>query len=326
MREIRKQGHTWQIRTDGGEWLEDFEEPNIAILQPDWDGTGFYWSDLELKDAGVKGMGVFAARDIPKGTEIPILGLPLEETYCTSLHNIAYFDRSRPGTGYRGCIDGDPAIDPHKGVGYFGLATVMMFNESGRPNCVFRESNYVQLVRDVKKGQELTVYYGNSRDMVKIRKQQGYTISHDPNTILKPKEVGTSAQRVENWRHWMGLILLKKKDKTEDITEGIMIHITETANNKQPGNGVVVTFRPPVKKGVIYQIINMKIGVLLRTPTVYHFTEAWTLGGKSKTFHDYLTVKPSVRTGQGSNVIEITTWYDAKALDKIFLSGRPSKF
>jgi hypothetical protein len=193
----------------------------------------------------------------------------------------------------------------------------MMFNESGRPNCAFRESNYVQLVRDVKKGQELSVYYGNSREMVKIRKQQGYTISHDPNTTTKPKEVGTPDQRVGNWRHWMGIVLLMKKHKTEDIIQdNKMIHITETAYNKQPGNGVLVTFLPPVKKGVIYQIINMKFGVFLRSPTVYHFTEAWPLGGKSKTFHDYLTVKPGMRKGKSSNVIEITTWYDAKALDK----------
>jgi len=146
----------------------------------------------------------------------------------------------------------------------------------------------------VKKGQELSVYYGNSREMVKIRKQQGYTISHDPNTITKPKEVGTPAQRVGNWRHWMGVVLLMKKHKTEDIIQdNKMIHITETAYNKQPGNGVLVTFLPPVKKGVIYQIINMKFGVFLRSPTVYHFTEAWPLGQR---------VKPSMTTSLSNPV------------------------
>ena len=84
MREIRKEGKIWQYKTGVEDWQDDYTEPNIAILQPSWDGTGFYWTDLELKKAGSKGMGVFAARDLPKGTEIPILGQPLEETYCTS--------------------------------------------------------------------------------------------------------------------------------------------------------------------------------------------------------------------------------------------------
>ena len=113
---------------------------------------------------------------------------------------MAYYDRSRPGTGFKGCIDGDPTQHPYKDVGYFGLSIDMMLNEANNPNCAFRESNYVQLVRKVKKGQELTVYYGDSRDMNKIREDQGYSISHDPDTVIKPDEVGTPAQRVQNFK------------------------------------------------------------------------------------------------------------------------------
>ena len=205
MQEIRKVDRTWQFKV-GGEWQDAHVEPNVPILQPNWDGEGFVWPDLELKVAGKKGLGVFAARDLPKGTAIPILGEKKEERYCTNRHNIGYYDKSRPGTGFRGCIDGDPTQHPYKDVGYFGLSIAMMLNEASKPNCAFRESNYVQLVRKVKKGQELTVYYGDSRDMTKIRKDQGYSISHDPDTVIKPDEVGTPAQRVQNFKFWMGII------------------------------------------------------------------------------------------------------------------------
>ena len=158
MRQFRKVGRQWQFKVEDGEWQNDYVEPDINILQPDWDGKGFYWPDLELKVAGKKGLGVFVARDLPKGTAIPILGEKKEERYCTNRHNIGYYDRSRPGTGFRGCIDGDPTQYPYKDAGYFGLSIAMMLNEASKPTCVFRESNYVQLARKVKKGQELTVY------------------------------------------------------------------------------------------------------------------------------------------------------------------------
>ena len=86
----------------------------VSGRMPNWDGKGFGWPDLELKVAGKKGLGVFAAHDLPKGTEIPILGEKKEERYCTNRHNIAFYDRSRPGTGFRGCIDGDPTQYPYK--------------------------------------------------------------------------------------------------------------------------------------------------------------------------------------------------------------------
>ena len=78
-----------------------------------------------------------------KGTEFPILGAITEDNFCTRRHNIRYYDRARSKLRFRGCIDGDPKINPHKGVACFGLSISMMMNVSGRPNCVFRESNYV---------------------------------------------------------------------------------------------------------------------------------------------------------------------------------------
>jgi len=212
MRQFRKVGRHWQYKVGDGEWRDDYLEPDINILQPDWDGKGFYWPDLELKDTGKKGKGVFASRDLPKGAEIPILGKIQEEGDYSQTHSWQRYDRSRPVNHRPEFIDGHPKIDPHKGVGSFGLSISMM-------NCVFRQSNYVQLTRDVKKGQELTIFYGNSREMLKIRKDRGYSISHDSDTMTMPKEAGTPAQRVKNWQHWMGLIQHREKDKSDDITK-----------------------------------------------------------------------------------------------------------
>jgi len=226
MREIRKVNREWQIKNDG-EWETEYIEPNINILQPDYDGIGFFWKDLELKDTGKKGKGVFCTRDLEAGTTFPILGMVKDEGDYSRTHSWEKYDRSRPVELKKTYIDGHPSINPHLGVASFGLSISMMLNESGRLNCVFRQSNYVQLVRKVKQGQELTVFYGNSREMEKIRREQGYSISHDPNTITKPPEVGTPAQRVSNWKFWMGTILLLEKDKTRKkfVSQDIKTHI-----------------------------------------------------------------------------------------------------
>ena len=40
MQEIRKVDRTWQFKV-GGEWQDAHVEPNVPILQPNWDGEGF---------------------------------------------------------------------------------------------------------------------------------------------------------------------------------------------------------------------------------------------------------------------------------------------
>ena len=176
MRQIRKEGRTWRYRIDEGEWIDDYVEPNINILQPDFDGEGYVWPELELKQTKRKGKGVFATRDLQAGTEIPIVG---DTTECSRTHSWETYDRSRPEKHTPQCIDGHPTNDPYKGVANFGLSISMMLNEANNPNCTFRQSNYIQLVRNVKKGQELTAYYGDSREMRKIRKEQDYEITYE---------------------------------------------------------------------------------------------------------------------------------------------------
>lgn len=211
---LQKVGREWQRQTKDGGWRTEYVEPDIAILQPEIDGEGFVWNELELKKTGKKGMGVFAKRDLPKGTEFPILGDTGGD--CSRTHSWEHYDRSRPEDHKPMCIDGHPGNDPHKGVANYGLSIAMMLNEANNPNCIFRQSNYIQLVRDVKKGQELTVFYGDGREMKKIRKEQGYAISYTK-TKDWPKESGTPAQRVVNFKFFMGLIVQRKLEKEIEI-------------------------------------------------------------------------------------------------------------
>ena len=108
----------WQTK-EGDEWRTEHVEPNVAILQPEIDGEGFVWPDLKLKNTRTKGMGVFATRDLLKGTEIPIIGDVTGE--CSRTHSWEKYDRSRPKDHQTTCIDGHPSNDPHKGVANYGL-------------------------------------------------------------------------------------------------------------------------------------------------------------------------------------------------------------
>jgi hypothetical protein len=178
-------------------------------------------------------MGVFATRDLPKGTEFPILGDVTGE--CSRTHSWEKYDRSRPKDHQTTCIDGHPSNDPHKGVANYGLSISMMLNEANNPNCTFRQSNYVQLVRNVKKGQELTVFYGDGREMQKIRREQGYSISYEK-TADWPKESGTPAQRVANFQFWMGFIVQRKMKKniTKDIIESKVLVESKVLDSGMP--------------------------------------------------------------------------------------------
>ena len=61
MQELPKVDRTWQFKVGGG-WQDAHVEPNVPILQPNWDGKGFLWPDLELKVAGKTGFGVCHTR------------------------------------------------------------------------------------------------------------------------------------------------------------------------------------------------------------------------------------------------------------------------
>lgn len=147
------------------------------ILLPQNDGKiNYKWSGLEVKQSHGRG-GVFATKNIPRGTLIPILGSitkkPPSAADNTDTHNWQYLNQP----GIKGItIDGRPHINGHRGIGSFALGIAMMLNESDRPNCIFKY-NYAVVVRDVKAGEELTVYYGPAYEG--IRRRHNYTINAD---------------------------------------------------------------------------------------------------------------------------------------------------
>ena len=75
-------------------------------------------------------------------------------------------------------IDGDPKTNPYNGVGNFGLSIAMMPNErtKGIHNCQFIH-NYLVVALPIKKGDELTVYYGKQYEAVRIKK--GYSLKEN---------------------------------------------------------------------------------------------------------------------------------------------------
>lgn len=147
--------------------------PNHVLLPVAEEG-GYVWKGLEVKTSlvgkGNAGLGLFANVNFPFGTSIPIWGIPLRHRDTNTLN----FSNSHVyGTSTKGLIDGNPQRAPFKNVGMRGLAISMMVNEpEGRknPNCIFKRDMLV-MIRPIKKGQELYVYYGPEYTRV------GYSVS-----------------------------------------------------------------------------------------------------------------------------------------------------
>jgi hypothetical protein len=183
------------------------------ILQPVEDGPGFIWSGLQVKNSPGKGNGVFATEDIPAGTEIPILGEPYWDAPSAEQesHSWVVYPRSMIKLAeYKDAsLDARPDNDPYRKTPNFGLSIAMVVNEASWPqfNSAFRESNYLQIIRDVKKGDEITCDYG--RKYERVRRSKGYTIRQmtqdelEELDAIQPQEAGTSAFRVGNWLDWM---------------------------------------------------------------------------------------------------------------------------
>ena len=194
------------------------------ILQPVEDGPGFIWPGLEVKSAPGKGNVVFATEDIPAGTEIPILGEPYwdEPSAEQESHSWVVYPRSMKKLAeYKDAsLDARPTNDPYRKTPNFGLSIAMVVNEAPWPhfNSAFRESNYLQIIRDVKKGEEITCDYGHKYEGV--RRSKGYTIRQMTQAELKeldaiqPPEAGTSAFRVGNWLNWMTILKITKAENT----------------------------------------------------------------------------------------------------------------
>ena len=104
-------------------------------------------NELEIKETGIYGRGIFAGRDIKKGEKIrKFIGeiITLEE------------DLKRVASGQMSNDDGFQ-IGEEK---YIVLDSVsILFNHSCNPNSAFRKESDLFAIKDIKKGEEITYDY-----------------------------------------------------------------------------------------------------------------------------------------------------------------------
>ena len=130
----------------------------MSIMLPSWDGQGWIWPQLEVKTSEQPGagLGLFAKAPLRSGTMIPYRGR--STTNC--------------GTYVFEGQDGDPAINPYKGIGNGGWSVVALANEPTRkkPRCILFRTCLV-VAQPIGVGEELTVYYGEAytRDGYSLR-------------------------------------------------------------------------------------------------------------------------------------------------------------
>ncbi len=185
---------------------EQDDKPKPKIIQPRKVGECKYeWKEVEVRQSKEKGAGsgVFAQKNLPVGVMIPIIGnfqsgeVPTELTHGWQYQRQPYF------------VDGDPTQNPHKGVGNFGLSIAMMCNEltKGVHNCVFR-LDYLVTALPIKKGEELTAYYGDWYD--KHREDKGYSLKDNKNLQypypelekLEHKDYPSAKERKKIYTKW----------------------------------------------------------------------------------------------------------------------------
>jgi hypothetical protein len=198
--------------------------PKITVIEPRAEGNGFVWDDLALKPTGQGGggSGVFATRDLPVGTTIPIVAVEVEDwdeaKHGASHGWVRYVVKLKEDD--RPKLDGHPSVHPFRGVGSFGLAIAMMLNEPsrGKPNCVFRLNAVVVQTR-VPANTELTVFYGDMYEQ--IRQAAGYSLDGNPDrhsTVPHVLELKSGAPNriYQKWAEILEDRLYKSDSEGED--------------------------------------------------------------------------------------------------------------
>ena len=148
-----------------------------ATRDPD---TGQYtWEDVEVRSSkrGRSGRGLYARSNLKRGLAIPALGRIITPDHLKDLNTLTEATHIWQHQT-QGIIDGAPDT-PNGQVQCNGLAAAMMTNEpvgEQEPNCYFMHG-YLILTRDVRRGQQLTVYYGDSKDLDRHRKKAGYSVN-----------------------------------------------------------------------------------------------------------------------------------------------------
>jgi hypothetical protein len=171
---------------------------DLKVLVPIWNRRekGWCWPDIEIFESKGKGQGVRARKALAKGATIPYLGRILSAKECNQLE-VSDFVVEKSATTY---VDGNPNLDPAMSSLCIG-ALVNEASEGEQYNCTwvgFRGSKGLGLVlvEDVKKGQELLVYYGNQyvRD---------YSIARAPPSRRSQLKLNDDAQTVVNHLYFL---------------------------------------------------------------------------------------------------------------------------
>lgn len=111
---------------------------------------------IEVKDAGKKGRGIFATQAIPRGTVIeksPYISIPsedFEDLMTTVIRHYWFYVR------------GGKRTNPSCAI---GLGHTSLYNHSKNPNAewhILPRSKTIKIttLRDIRKGQEITINYG----------------------------------------------------------------------------------------------------------------------------------------------------------------------
>ena len=195
------------------------KSPTFTWAEPIQDKDGWFeWPGLEVKMGRRKaGWALFCKQHLPPEYAIPLVGRDVTQV---EIHNIHDETHRWTYTGLRDqantmTIDGKPL--PGETIACRGLAIGLMANEpeyGKAPNCRYH-ANHLITLRRVRKGEQLTVYYGPG--YASIRKALNYRVDDEylldycekdtpPPLLHHGKPPRTPFVNINNLqhRHWQG--------------------------------------------------------------------------------------------------------------------------
>ena len=133
------------------------DEKNYTEVDPEYLNNSVW---ATLAPSKIRGIGVFAIRDIKKGTRLGLQGGSGEWIKC-DLTKVVPEVRKLVCQRWPMEKDGYPFLSPNDDA-----LMVSFINHSDKP-CYNKYSDTAS--RDIKKGEEITVNYGDYKDIIKIK-------------------------------------------------------------------------------------------------------------------------------------------------------------
>ena len=165
------------------------KQPTFTWAEPTQDKEGWFdWPGLEVKIGKRKaGRALYCKCHLPSEYAIPLVGRDATFQGITTIHDEThrwtYTGTKGPGT--TAIIDGKPLQGEI--IACRGLAIGLMANEPDygkSPNCRYH-ANHLITLRRIRKGEQLTVYYGPG--YASIRKALGYSTTNLTSVIFTCK-------------------------------------------------------------------------------------------------------------------------------------------